>query len=67
MIAKTKSPQPPSRQRQDGRRQLLVYLSPQLIKDVKKMAVDDDTTASNIAEQALTEWLERRTKRGQNR
>jgi hypothetical protein len=39
--------------RLDGRRQLLVYLSPELIKDIKKRAVDDDATASAIVEEAL--------------
>jgi hypothetical protein len=49
-----------TRQRADGRRQLLVYLPPAVIKEVKKAAVDDDTTASSIAEEALTDWLMRR-------
>jgi ribosomal protein S3 len=31
-----------------------------VIKEVKKAAVDDDTTASSIAEEALTDWLMRR-------
>jgi hypothetical protein len=45
------------RQRPDGRRQLLVYVSPDVIKEVKKAAVDDDTTASAIVEAALKDWL----------
>ena len=48
------------RSRADGRRQLLVYLSPEIIKEVKKVAVDDDTTASAIADEALRGWLKRR-------
>jgi predicted transcriptional regulator len=44
----------------DGRRQLLVYLPPELIKDIKKLAVDDDTTASAIVEEALRQWVEKR-------
>jgi hypothetical protein len=60
-------PKPPSRQRADGRRQLLVYLAPEVIKDVKKVAVDDDTTASSITEEALRDWLERRAGKGGDR
>jgi hypothetical protein len=55
----------PSRQRADGRRQLLIYLAPEVIKDVKKVAVDDDTTASSITEEALRDWLKRRSENGQ--
>lgn len=57
-----------SRIRADGRRQLLVYLPPDLIKDVKKLAVDDDTTASAIVEEAVRQWVETRTsvKRGEH-
>ncbi|BAQ45813.1 hypothetical protein [Methylobacterium aquaticum] len=50
-----------ARQRTDGRRQLLVYLPPAVIKEVKKAAVDEDTTASSITEEALKDWLKRRT------
>jgi hypothetical protein len=42
-----------ARVRADSRKQLLVYLPPDLIKELKKQAVDDDTTASAIAEEAL--------------
>ena len=48
------------RRRADGRRQLLVYLPPDVIKEIKKVAVDDDTTASAITEEALRAWLKRR-------
>ncbi|WP_411902304.1 hypothetical protein [Methylorubrum thiocyanatum] len=39
----------------------MVYLPPAVIKEVKKAAVDEDTTASAIAEEALRAWLARRT------
>jgi hypothetical protein len=45
-----------ARVRADGRKQLLVYLPPDLNKEVKKQAVDDDTTASAIVEEALRRW-----------
>ncbi|MGU3466431.1 ribbon-helix-helix domain-containing protein [Methylobacterium sp. C33D] len=50
-----------SRVRADGRRQLLVYLPPELIKDLKKLAVDDETTASAIVEEAVRQWVKKRT------
>ena len=43
--------------RKDGRKPLLVYLRPQLIKQLKKRAVDQDTTAYDLTEQALRKWL----------
>ncbi len=61
MVSPKTIPKAPSRQRADGRRQLLVYLAPEVIKDVKKIAVDDDTTASSITEEALRDWLKRRS------
>jgi hypothetical protein len=50
------------RERADGRRQFLVHVSPDVIKDVKKAAVDDDTTASAVTEDALRAWLLARSK-----
>ena len=49
-----------TRVRADGRRQLLVYLPPELIKGIKKLAVDDETTASAIVEEALRQWVDNR-------
>jgi hypothetical protein len=39
---------------------LLVYLDPDVIKKTKKSALDLDTTASAIVEEALLEWQNRR-------
>jgi hypothetical protein len=47
------------RARADGRRQFLVYLEPNLIKDVKKVALDREVTAFSIVEEAVREWLGR--------
>lgn len=47
--------------RADGRKQLLVYVEPEVIKNTKKAALDLDTTASGIVEEALSEWLARRS------
>lgn len=43
--------------RKDGRRPLLVYLPPDLIRDVKKAAVDCDRHVYEIAEDAIAAWL----------
>ena len=50
-----------NRVRNDGRRQLLVYLDPDLIKALKRVALDDDVHVYEIVEEAAQEWLERRS------
>ena len=47
----------PNRKRQDGRRSLLVYMDEALIKELKKVAVDEDCNAYEIVEQATRQWL----------
>jgi len=42
---------------------LLVYLNPDLIKDLKRAALDDDRTAYEIVEEAAKDWLSRRSKK----
>lgn len=49
--------------RSDGRKSLLVYLNPDLIKDLKRAALDDDRTAYEIVEEAAKDWLSRRSKK----
>lgn len=56
------NPRKSRRERADGRRQFLVHVNPDVIKDVKKAAVDDETSASAITEDALKAWLSSRTK-----
>ena len=53
----------PSRKREDGRKQLLVYLPPELIKDLKKAGLDDERNAYEIVEEALRAWLGHRGQR----
>lgn len=48
-----------NRVRADGRRQLLVYFDPELIKGLKRVALDEDVHVYEIVEQAAREWLER--------
>ncbi len=49
--------------RTDGRKFLLVYLDAELIKELKKVALDDDRNAYEIVEEAAREWLVRRDKK----
>jgi len=50
----------PTRTRGDGRKSLFVYLHPNVIKELKKAALDDDRTAYEITEEAVSAWLEAR-------
>jgi len=46
-----------ARTRADGRRPLLVYLDQEIIKQLKKAALDQERTAYEITEEAVREWL----------
>lgn len=50
------------RTRSDGRRQLLVYLDPEVIKALKKAAVDEERHSYEIVEKAIQDWLAKRKK-----
>ncbi|MHC2462433.1 hypothetical protein [Bradyrhizobium embrapense] len=54
----------PSRKRSDGRRQLLVYLDPKVIRDLKLAALNDEDgrPAYELAEEAIKQWLGNRAK-----
>jgi len=43
--------------RKDGRKPLLVYMDPDLIKQLKRVAVDEEITAYEIVEDAVRSWL----------
>ncbi len=43
--------------RRDGRKAYLVYLDPEVIKAVKKAAVDDERHGYRIVEEAIRRWL----------
>ena len=59
----SKPPASPSRKREDGRKQLLVYLPPDLIKDLKKAALDEERNVYALVEEASRDWLARRGKK----
>ena len=48
-----------ARKRADGRRQLLVYLLPEVIVSLKRAALDRERPAYELAEEAIREWLAR--------
>ena len=48
---------PGRRETKDGKRQFLVYLDPEIIKQVKLLAVERETSASQLVGEALTAWL----------
>jgi hypothetical protein len=53
-----KAPEPKQRtKRADGRKSLLVYINPEVIRELKKRALDEGRTAYEITEEALSEWL----------
>lgn len=51
------------RTRTDGRRQLLLYLDPELIKELKRVALDADRPAYEIAEEAIRDFLRSRKRK----
>jgi hypothetical protein len=46
-----------SRVREDGRRQVLLYMKPELIRALKRAALDEDVPAYQLAEDAIAEFL----------
>ena len=49
-----------ARPRTDGRKTLLVYLDGDLIKNLKKVALDEERNVYEIVEEAAKDWLARR-------
>ena len=46
-----------------GKKQVLVLMDEQVIKDVKMAAIDDDMKMSHAVEEAVREWLAKRKAR----
>jgi hypothetical protein len=59
-LAKPKEEASVVRVRGDGRRQFLSYMLPDLIRELKRAALDEDRPAYALLEEALIEWLKRR-------
>jgi hypothetical protein len=66
-MAKTSRSLRPARTRTDGRKSLLVYLHPEVIKELKKAALDEDRTAYEITEEAVSAWLAARKVSGKGK
>jgi hypothetical protein len=49
--------------RADGRKPFLAYLDPDLVKNLKKAALDDERNAYEIVEEGVRDWLARRQRR----
>jgi hypothetical protein len=44
----------------DGRQQVLLYLPPEMIRELKLSAVDLDTSVSQLVEEAVEAWRRQR-------
>jgi hypothetical protein len=61
MPAREKTPMPQARARAPaGKKQVLVIMDADVIKQAKHAAVEDDKKMSHVVEEAVREWLERR-------
>lgn len=59
-MAKPKEEASAVRMRGDGRRQLLIYAAPDVIKELKRAALDEDRPAYELAEEAIRDFLKKR-------
>jgi hypothetical protein len=59
-LAKPKEEASAVRMRGDGRRQLLIYAAPDVIKELKRAALDEDRPAYELAEEAIRDFLKKR-------
>ena len=62
-MAKDPATTPSARKREDGRRQILLYLRADLIASLKRQALSEDVPAYHLAEEAIDALLKAR-KRG---
>jgi hypothetical protein len=58
-MARSQAGTKPIRVRKDGKRQMLVYLDPALIKTLKKTALDRDVNLYDIVDEATRDWLKK--------
>jgi hypothetical protein len=62
-MAKQREEASPTRSRSDGRRQILLYMAPEIVRELKRAALDEERPAYELAEEAIREWLRRRKPR----
>lgn len=60
------APNSKKRTREDGRQSLLVYMDADLVRELKKAAIDEECNAYEIVEAATQKWLSERG-RGQGK
>jgi hypothetical protein len=58
-VRKPKEKASGARKRADGRRQLLIYLDPEIIMSLKRASLDQNRPAYELAEEAIRDWLSR--------
>jgi hypothetical protein len=63
-MAKRPNTTPASRNREDGRRQILLYLRADLIISLKRQALFEDVSAYQLAEEAIDALLKARKRGG---
>jgi hypothetical protein len=61
-MAKATTKQKKTPPRTDGRRPLTTYMAPDMVKQLKMAALQEDRNAYEILEEAVGQWLERRRK-----
>jgi hypothetical protein len=62
-MTEKKKPRRKGRKPAEGdKRQFLLTMDPEVIKNIKLAAIEDDTSASETVEEAAKQWLERRAK-----
>jgi len=63
-MAEQKKPLRKGRKPAEGdKRQFLATMDPELIKAIKLAAIEDETSASEVLEEAARHWLSRRKKK----
>jgi hypothetical protein len=62
-VAKVEKEAPTARKRRDGRRQILLYMLPETVKDLKRAALDEEKPAYLLVEEATIDWLKKRKRR----
>ncbi|MHC2467417.1 hypothetical protein [Bradyrhizobium embrapense] len=63
MIEKKKTVKRGRRNPLGDRRQFLTMMSPDIIRAIKKAAIEDDRAAWDVMEEAARQWLERRNEK----
>jgi hypothetical protein len=62
-VVKLKTEASAPRSRDDGRRQLLIYMKQDIIKDLKRAAIEDGRPAYELAEEAILDFLRKKKRK----